>query len=100
MPRPAAVPPPPECPSANDVADDLRALGLDPTSIARALEAPRDRVYRALVKGWRELHAMPRIGAIAAECGIADSTVSHALDELERAGRVRKVRAGVWVPRG
>lgn len=100
MPRPAAVPPPPECPSANDVADDLRALGLDPAAIARALEAPRDRVYRSLVKGWRELHAMPRIRVIAEECGIADSTVSKIFDELLRAGRVRKVRDGVWVPRG
>lgn len=80
------------------IREALAALGVDAAGVVGVLDPPRERVYESLRAGWLADKRMPPIARIADECGVAQSTVSHALDQLMREGRVLFVRRGVWVP--
>lgn len=78
---------------ADEIARQLAALGVVRNP---SLE---DRVYDALVAGWRSLGKAPKLSDIAVQIGSPATSVNGALRRLQAKGRVLWSKRGEWVPK-
>lgn len=81
-------------PTQTEIARQLGALGVG----ADAAITSDERIYTALVDMWRERRAPPSMGEVARRARIPHGTMNDILVRLGDAGRVIRVRRGVWLP--
>jgi DNA-binding MarR family transcriptional regulator len=88
----------PAPPSYADLEAEARAY-LEEIGADECLQDLGTRIVQALDAAWRLTKSPPKLDTLADQIGIGSSTLSDRLARLERAGRVIRLRRGVYVPR-